>query len=285
MRVLVTGASGKIGREATLALRRAGHTVIGWDLRPAAGALTVDCTDFGEVFGAMSGADPFGKPPEAVVHLAGIPAPGLAADHVIFHANTASTYNVLSSAARLGLKRVVWASSETILGPPFRLPPDFAPVDESHPDRPEWSYALSKAAGELMAETLTRWHPTLSIATLRFSTVYEPADYRQMAQIHEKPEQRRFNLWSYVDARDAGEACRLAIEADFTGHETMIIAAVDTLIPEPSADLMARFFPGTELRAGITGNSALLSSDKARRIIGYTPRHRWRDAGPAAESD
>jgi nucleoside-diphosphate-sugar epimerase len=278
MRVLVTGGSGKIGRAAIQALRAAGHTAIIWDLAPTApGALKVDCTDFGQVFGTMSGADPFGRAPEAVVHLAGIPAPGLAPDHVIFHANTASTYNVLSAASRLGIRRVVWASSETMLGLPFATPPDFAPVDETHPDRPEWSYALSKAAGELMAEAIARWTPGLSIASLRFSNVYEPHDYAQVPQIQARPETRRFNLWSYVDARDAGEACRLAVEADFAGHETMIIAAADTLLDRPSEEMMAESFPSTPLRDGLSGTSALLSSEKARRLIGYQARHSWRD--------
>ena len=276
-RVLVTGGSGKIGRAAVQALRAAGHTAIIWDLNPnVAGALKVDCTDFGQVFGAMSGADPFGRAPDAVIHLAGIPAPGLAPDHVIFQANTSSTYNVFSAATRLGIKRIVWASSETILGLPFATPPDFAPIDETHPDRPEWSYSLSKAAGELMAETFVRWNPELAIVSLRFSNVYLPEEYGQIAQIQARPEQRRFNLWSYVDARDAGEACRLAIEADVHGHEAMIIAAADTLMEEPSADLMARFFPATPLRPGLSGTAALLSSEKARRMIGYEPRHGWR---------
>jgi nucleoside-diphosphate-sugar epimerase len=159
MRVLVTGSSGKIGREAVAALSRAGHQVAAVDLRSAPETRTaiVDCSRFDEVVGALSGSDTFGGIPNAVIHLAGIPAPGLATDAHTFEVNTKSTYNVFSAAARLGIERLVWASSETILGLPFTTPPEFAPLDESHPDRPEWFYSLSKKLGE------ERW-PTSSCA-------------------------------------------------------------------------------------------------------------------------
>jgi nucleoside-diphosphate-sugar epimerase len=278
MHVVVTGGAGKVGREAVAALRRAGHSTAVWDLNPGRGGLKVDCADFGQVFGAMSGSDPARRAADAVVHLAGIPAPGLTPDHVVFQVNTMSTYNVFSAAMRLGIKRVVWASSETILGLPFDTPPDFAPLDESHPDRPEWSYSLSKTAGELMAEHFVRWRPEMSIASLRFSNVYEAADYARLDQIQARPEQRRFNLWGYVDARDAGEACRLAVEADFAGHEAMIIAAADSLMPIPSTSLLEQHFPTVPIRGELAGEASLLSSDKAARLIGYRPAHSWRDA-------
>jgi nucleoside-diphosphate-sugar epimerase len=278
MHVVVTGGAGKIGREAVIALKRAGHTTVVWDLNPRTpGALQVDCADFGQVIGAMSGADPSGRTPDAVVHLAGIPAPGRTPDHIVFAANTQSTYNVFSAAVRLGIKRVAWASSETILGLPFTTPPAFAPLDETHPDRPEWSYSLSKAAGELMADNFVRWRPGLSIASLRFSNVYEAADYVQLERIQQRPEQRTFNLWGYVDARDAGEACRLAVEADFKGHEKMIIAAADSIAREPSSVLMARYFPAVPIKGELTGNASLLRTDRARAVIGYEPRYSWRD--------
>ena len=280
MRVLVTGGSGKVGRAAVQALRAAGHKPVVWDIHPHPDvtSIPIDCADFGQVIGAMSGVDPGGQRPEAIVHLAGIPGPSRSADHVVFQVNTLSTYNIFSAAARLGIRRVAWASSETILGLPFATPPDFAPLDETHPDRPEWSYSLSKAAGELMAENFVRWTPGLSIASLRFSNVFESADYAQLLpQIHARIDGRRMNLWGYVDARDAGEACRLAIEADFAGHEPMIIAAADTLAPEPSRDLMARNFPNVPLRSEVPGHAGLLSIERARRLIGYQPRHSWRE--------
>ena len=280
MRVAVTGSLGKIGREAVQALKAAGHRVVGLDLRAATGhgvrTAAVDCVDFGEVMGALSGIDTMGVP-EAVVHLAGIPAPGLAVDDRIFRVNTQSTYNVFSASARLGIKRIVWASSETILGLPFAEPPAFLPLDETAPTLPNWSYSLSKHLGEAMADEIVRWHPDISIASLRFSNVFGPEDYATQPGIDAKPAVRRMNLWGYVDARDCGEACRLAVEADFTGHERMIIAAADTIVSTPSAKLAAEHFPDAPIRGNLSGNASMLSSARAAERIGYTPRHSWRD--------
>lgn len=280
MNVFVTGSAGKIGREAVLALRSAGHSVIGLDFRSSTSdgvrTLACDCTDFGQVYGALSGVDTFPKP-DAVVHLAGIPAPGRATDATTFAANTLSTYNVFSAAARLGIKRVAWGSSETILGLPFANPPAFAPLDESHPDRPEWSYSLSKKLGESMADDFTRWHADLTIVSLRFSNVFDKADYAQRDAIVRNPGQRKVNMWGYVDARDAGEACRLAIEADVSGHERLIIAAADTIVDIPSAELMSKYYSQVPLRGTLEGNVSLLSSAAAGRVIGYRPKHTWRD--------
>jgi len=279
MLVAVTGGSGKIGQAALAALRQAGHRAVNFDLRPGALGrfVRLDVTDFGEVLGAFSGVDAVAGRPDAILHLAGIPAPGLTSDAEVFRVNSLATYNVFSAAARLGIARVVWASSETILGLPFDQPPAFAPIDETHPDRPEWSYALAKQMGEAAADSFVRWTPGLSIASLRFSNVYVREDYAALPRIQADPAQRRWNLWSYVDARDAGQACRLALEADFTGHERMIIAAADTLMETPSAELMAAHFPGTPLRGDVAGDQALLSSSYAGECIGYAPRWSWRD--------
>jgi nucleoside-diphosphate-sugar epimerase len=280
MRVVVTGGSGKVGRAAVAALRAAGHRTVNFDVRASSdgGRQTpVDCTDFGQVMGALSGIDTLGGVPDAVVHLAGIPAPGLAPDHHIFQVNTLSTSNVFSACARLGITRMIWASSETILGLPFTTPPDFAPLDETHPDRPEWSYALAKQLGEAQAEAFARWNPAMAITSLRFSNVYAREDYGALPSIQARPDQRKFNLWGYIDARDAGEACRLAVESAKPGHEMMIIAANDTIMARPSAALMAEHFPGVPVRDGLGEFQSLLSSAKAERLIGFRARHSWRD--------
>jgi len=215
-------------------------------------------------------------PPDAVVHLAGIPMPGLAADHRIFETNTLSTYNVFSACARLGVARVVWASSETIMGLPFDIPPDFAPLDETHSDRPSWSYALSKVMGETMADHFVRWRPDMSIVSLRFSNVYDEADYAGVAEIQTRTILRKANLWAYVDARDCGEACRLAAEVAPSGHHRLIIAADDTIMDVPSADLLAEHFPATPVRGSLAPFGSLLSSARAAALIGYAPRYGWR---------
>ena len=216
MRIIVSGGSGKVGRAAITALKAAGHKVVNLDIKPSpdgARTIPVDCANFGEVMGALSGIDTASATPDAVVHLAGIPTPGISTDHRVFENNTMSTYNVFSACIRLGIKRLVWASSETVLGLPFDEPPAFAPLDETHPDRPNWSYALSKALGESMADNFVRWQDDLSIISLRFSNVYSGDDYKAVPEIQRRTGSRKFNVWGYVDARDCGEACRLAVEA------------------------------------------------------------------------
>jgi nucleoside-diphosphate-sugar epimerase len=280
MHVVVTGCAGKVGREAVPALLRAGHSVMGLDRRaelaPTHPTVAVDCTDFGQVMGALSGVDTARRRPEAIVHLAAVPGPGLAPDNAVFEANTVSTYNVFSAASRLGIARVVWASSETLLGLPFRTPPAFAPLDESHPDRPEWSYSLSKQMGETMADSFVRWCADLSIVSLRFAHVMAAEDYPALIAARADPAKGKFNLWSYVDARDAGEACRLAVEASLVGHTRMIVAAADNATETPSAELMARYFPDVPLARPLEGCESLLSSQRARKLIGYQPAHGWR---------
>ena len=280
MRIIVTGGSGKVGREAITALKAAGHKLVNLDIKPSpdgARTLPVDCANFGEVMGAFSGIDTVGGVPDAVLHLAGIPAPGLSTDQRAFENNTLSTYNVFSASQRLGIKRIVWASSETVLGLPFETPPEFAPLDETHPVRPNWSYALSKALGETMADNFVRWDPTLSITSLRFSNVYSGDDYKVLPQVQARTALRRFNLWGYVDARDCAQACRLALETAPTGHHRLIIAAADTLMNTPSAALMAEHFPTTPIRSGLGEYQSLLSSEAATKLIGYAPKHSWRD--------
>jgi nucleoside-diphosphate-sugar epimerase len=200
----------------------------------------------------------------------------LAPDHQIFENNTLSTYNVFQACRRLGIKRIVWASSETLLGLPFETPPPFAPLDETI-SSPEWSYALTKQVGEVMAEAFVRWAPDISITSLRFSNVFGPDDYAMIPQIQAQPDGRKMNLWGYVDARDCGEACRLALEKALPGHEAFIIAAGDNVAGVPSAELMGRLFPSVPLRGALEGAQSLLSTEKAKRLLGYQPRYSWRD--------
>lgn len=281
MHILVTGSAGKLGRAAVAALRSAGHTVTGFDTKGSVEGdfVTIggDCTDFGQVFSAMSAVDTVPRP-NAVLHLAGIPRPGVAPDEAIFRINTLGNYNVFMAAVRAGIRRIVWASSETILGLPFSQAPDFAPIDESHPDRPEWSYSLTKKLGEVMADELVRWNPDLSIVSLRFSNICNDDDYAVRAAADKNPSLRKANLWSYVDVRDAGEACRLAIDAGLPGHERMIIAAADTIVDRPTVDLLKEFFPDVPVKGDLTTFQSLESSDRAAELIGYRAQHSWRDS-------
>jgi len=215
--------------------------------------------------------------PTAVIHLAGIPAPGLAPDATVFQNNMMTTYNVFSAAARAGLKRVVWASSETTYGIPFtRSPPQFAPVTEEHPLAPESGYALAKVLCERAAIEMNRWNPGTSFVGLRISNIFEEKDYAAIPSYWDDPALRRWNLWSWVDARDVAQACRLGLEADVSGADVFTIAAADTLMKTSSRALMAAHFPNAKLAGKIGEFETLLSIEKARRVLGYSPRHGWR---------
>jgi nucleoside-diphosphate-sugar epimerase len=277
-RVVVTGGAGKAGRAVVRDLLDHGYEVASIDLvrdpnLTDGHQLIADVTDYGEMVDALKGAD-------AVVHLAAIPAPGLKADEVTFRVNTTSTYNVFAAASLLGLRRVVWASSETTLGLPFeRELPHYAPIDEEHPLLPESSYALSKVISEEMARQFNRWNG-IPYVGLRFSNVMEPHDYERFAEYWEDAQLRRWNLWGYVDARDVAQSCRLALEAAVTGAEVFIIAAADTVMNRPSAELMAEVYPDVELR-DVGEFGTLLAIDKARRLLGYEPAFSWREVRAA----
>ena len=280
MKIAVTGSSGKLGRVAMRVLKAAGHRATGFDLSASTyGDPTVrlDCSDFGAVMGALSGVDAVARGFDAVLHLAGIPMPGATTDEAAFRVNTLSTYNVFSAAARLGIDNVVWASSETVLGLPFAQPPEFAPITEAHPLKPNWSYALSKLLGEEMAAQFVRWHPAMGITSLRFSNVYAPEDYAAVQAIQADPASRKWNLWSYVDAEDAADACRLALEATHTGHRALIIAAADNVTGRDSRALMAEHYPAVPLADSLAGEQSLLSTAAAGEAIGYAPSRSWRD--------
>jgi nucleoside-diphosphate-sugar epimerase len=277
--VVVTGGSGKLGRACVRDLVEHGYGVVNVDLAPSGDALAplvrADLTDFGQALDVLVGVD--GAPrADAVVHLAAIPAPGLAPNAEIFRVNTLSTYNVFEAARRLGIKNVVWASSETVLGLPFDTPPPYIPVDERYPGRPETAYSLSKLVGETLAEQFCRWDPAMKIFGLRFSNVMEPEDYRAFPGFDADPMQRKWNLWGYIDARDGAQAIRKALEVDRTGAELFIIANADTVMSRPNAELVAEVFPDVPLADDVGPNEGLLSIAKARQVLGYEPQHDWR---------
>lgn len=280
-RVIVTGGSGKVGRACVEDLLKHGYDVVNIDAVPPAREncpfVQADLTDFGQAFEVLSEVDDRLRDIDALVHLAAIPAPGKNPNAVIFKVNTVSTYNVFEAARRLKIRNIVWASSETVLGLPFDRPPPYAPVDEDYPARPETAYSLSKLMGEEMAKQFCRWDPELKIVGLRFSNVMEPQDYARFPSFDADARLRKWNLWGYIDARDAAQAIRKALEAPIKGAEVFIIANADTVMSRPNAELMAEVYPDVPLRGGAAANETLLSIEKARRILGYEPRHSWRD--------
>jgi nucleoside-diphosphate-sugar epimerase len=274
MRVCVTGGSGRAGRAVVSDLLAHGHWVVSVDLVPpsvdlgAAVVLRADLTDYGQAVEVLADVD-------SVVHLANIPAPEIRTPAVTFNANMVMNFNVFRAASQAGLARVVWASSETTLGLPFDVPPRYAPVDEDHYPVPTTTYALSKVASETIADHIAQWSGIPFIA-LRFSNILGPTDYQEFPSYWGDPTARKWNLWGYIDERDAATACRLALEADISGSASFIIAAADTVMTRPSAELMREVFPGVALTQDVQGTGTLLSIERAGQALGFAPQHSWR---------
>ena len=279
MRIVVTGGSGKLGRTVVRRLIDEGHEVLNLDRAGDKNRSLVltDLTDYGQVIDAILGVDDRHSGFDAIVHLGAIPAPGLLPDVATFHNNILSTYNVFQAARRAGIRRLVYASSETVLGLPFETDPPYLPVDEEYPARPESTYSLVKHLEEQMAIQLTRWDPTLSITALRFSNVMDPEDYAAFPAFDSDATRRKWNLWGYIDGRDGAQAVLRALENARPCFEAFIIAAADTVMSRPNADLAAEVFPGVEFHKQVGANETLLCIDKARRMLGYAPEHSWRD--------
>jgi nucleoside-diphosphate-sugar epimerase len=280
-RVCVTGASGKAGRSVVRDLLEHGYEVVATDIASSReevenGAVRADLTDYGQALEVLKDVD-------AVIHLANIPAPGIHTPAVTFNTNITMNFNVFHAAAHCGLSRVVWASSETTLGLPFTetngLPPRYAPVDEHHYPVPTSTYALSKVASETIAGHLAQWSGMPFVA-LRFSNIMDPDDYQAFPSMWVDPHLRKWNLWGYVDGRDVATACRLSLTVpaeSLAGSPGLIIAAADTVMNRPSAALMAEVFPGVPLTRDIGEFESLLAIERAHEVIGYQPRHSWRD--------
>jgi nucleoside-diphosphate-sugar epimerase len=279
--VIVTGGSGKLGRAVLADLVAHDYRVLNLDQTlpkdPVAPTVRVDLTNFGEVIAALRGVDEHKGPFDAVVHLAAIPAPGLFANARTFANNVPATYNVFEAARVLGIKNVVFASSETVLGLPFENPPPYAPVDEEYFPRPETAYSLGKLVDETIAQQFARWDPALKIIALRYSNVMDVEDYQAFPRFDGDAKKRKWNLWGYIDARDGAQAARKALEATFKGFEAFIIANADTVMSRSNASLMAEVFPSVDTLPTMTANGTLLSIEKAKRMLGYHPQHSWRN--------
>lgn len=284
--VALTGGSGRLGRAVTTELATHGWAVVNLDVNPPPEAspaqfVQVDLNDFGQVVEAFTGIQNLRTSQErhtvdAVVHLAAIAGAGKTGNATTFTTNMTSTYHVFSAARLAGVKNVVWASSETLFGDPFTEDPEFLPLDETCERRPNVDYALEKLVGEVVAEQFARWDPSLSATGLRFSNILHEQDYLQIPSWQADPRQRKWNLWSYIDARDGAAAVRLALESPRPGMRVYGIFNDDTVMERPTQELVEEFFPDVRRTRDFVGHETPYSTAKAAQELGWRPQHSWR---------
>ena len=284
MRVLVTGARGKVGSRATSRLQAAGHEVVTTDLGPPVHErdlpgdppyLQVDLTDAGAVHALVRDVD-------AVVHTAAIPDPTHHAPHVVFSNNVMSGFNIVEACTRWGVSRLVALSSETVPGIIFAerafLPP-YLPIDELTPCRPQDPYGFGKHVIEQWCDAAVR-RSELRIISIRPSWVQHPGNYeRNIGPMVREPLEFSPAFWSYTDNDDLAEAIRLSVESDLPGHEVLYIAQPDNATGRPLAELVEATIPegGLELRTTARADASGIDCAKARRLLGWTPTRSWRD--------
>jgi len=291
MRIFFTGGSGKAGHHVAPFLAGQGHQVTNADLAPlgheGVADLRVDLTDLGQVYSALAGAarqeelEGASVPAyDAVVHFAAIPAILLSSDATTYATNTLSTYNVLEAATRLGIGKVVFASSETTYGICFaqgERTPLYVPVDEEHPTVPEDSYAMSKVANEVTARSFQA-RSGADVYGLRINNVIEPHEYEQVFPAFlADPALRRRNLFAYIDTRDLGQMVQRCLTTDGLGYEVFNVANADMSVSVTTDEVRERFYAGVEQRRPMGPDETFYSIDKARRLLGYEPEHSWRD--------
>lgn len=291
MRVLFTGGTGKAGKYVVGYLAAAGHRVLNLDrvpLRmPGVADLIADITDAGQMFNAMTAyahddemEDGKGhRPFDAVVHFAAIPALKIAPDNETYRVNVMGTYNVLEAALKMGIRKVIIASSETTYGVCFsdgQTDPKYLPLDEDYPVDPMDSYGMSKKVNEVTAAAFAR-RTGADVYALRIGNVMEPHEYAERFPGFAKdPGQRRRIAFSYIDARDLGQIVDLCLKKDGLGYQVFNACNDTNSVPQPNAELLARFFPNVPLTRPVGENESLLSNQKIREVLGFREEHNWR---------
>ena len=292
-RIIFTGGTGKAGRHAVPHLKARGYDILNVDLKPLAcegvNTLIADLTDSGQAFNALSqhfGFSGFesGKPPsapDAVVHFAAIPRVLIEPDNVTFAKNVVSTYNVIEAAMKLGVRKVIIASSETTYGVCFAEgDKDFKqfPLEEDYDTDPQDSYGLSKVCNEKTARAFAMRYGA-DIYALRIGNVIEPHEYGPFAQYAAEPMTRKRNAWSYIDARDLGEIVHLCLVKDGLGFQVFNAVNDSATLNEPTADFLKRHYPDTPITRPMGAREAPLSNRKAREVLGFKEAHDWRNYG------
>lgn len=291
MRIFFTGGSGKAGKHVIPYLLEQGHRVMNVDLtplnHPGVDNLTADITDSGQMFNAMSmyaGFDEMepgtGVPAfDAVVHFAAVPRILIKPDNETFRVNTVGTYNVIEAAVKLGIKKIIIASSETTYGICFsdgKTDPAYLPLDENYDVNPMDSYGLSKVVNEQTARTFQR-RTGVDIYALRIGNVIEPHEYETLFPHYFKhPEVRRRNAFCYIDARDLGQIVDLCLQKDGLGYQVFNAGNDHNGAIIPSKELVERFFPGVPLTRELEEHEALFSNRKIKEVLGFKEQHNWR---------
>lgn len=292
MRILFTGGSGKAGKHVVPYLMERGHRVVNADLVPLdyAGVdnLTVDITDSGQVFNALTSYANFdeldpgtGVPKfDAVVHFAAIPRILLKPDNETFRVNTISTYNVLEAAVKLGIKKIIFASSETTYGVCFadgERKPEYIPLDEQHPVVPEDSYAMSKVVNEVTAKSFHQ-RSGFDIYGIRINNVIEPHEYAQNFSAYvANPDMRRRNFFAYIDARDLGQMVDLMLHKDGLGFQIFNAANEGHSVALNTSQIIERFYQGVPQASEMGEDETFFSIKKAKNLLGFNPVYNWRD--------
>ncbi|MEP1932637.1 MAG: NAD(P)-dependent oxidoreductase [Roseibium sp.] len=289
-RILFTGGSGKAGKHVIPYLLDQGHRVVNVDLtpldHPGVDNLTADITQSGEMFNVMTSYANFdelepgnGVPKfDAVVHFAAVPRILLQPDNKTFEVNTIGTYNVIEAAVKLGIKKIVIASSETTYGVCFAdgtVDPDILPVEEDYDVNPMDSYGLSKVVNEKTARAFQK-RSGIDIYALRIGNVMEPHEYDRFPDFFENPAQRRRNIFCYIDARDLGQIVDRCLEKDGLGYQVFNAGNDTNSVDIPNSEILKRFFPNVPLGRELGDHEALFSNRKIREILGFEEEHNWR---------
>jgi nucleoside-diphosphate-sugar epimerase len=290
-RVIVTGGSGLAGKWVVENLVEHGYEVLNLDRVPmpkrTARTLITDITDAGQVFNALASStaptefvpDLEPKPIDAIVHFAAIPRIMVTTDNEVFRINVMGTYNILDAASKLGIRKVIVASSETTYGVVFahrHRNPQYFPLDEDYPVDPMDSYATSKVINEVTAKAFHA-RTGADLYCFRIGNVLDPEDYAKFATWNKDPSLRKRIAWSYIDGRDLAEAARLGIEKDGLGFQVMNIAADDVSSDLPSAELLKRFYPEVPVKKQLGEFETLLSNEKLKKLLGWKQKYYWRD--------
>jgi nucleoside-diphosphate-sugar epimerase len=289
-RILFTGGSGKAGKHVVTYLQAQGHRVMNVDLNPlnlpGVDNLQADIADSGQMFNALSSYAGFDEMEQgtgiprfdAVVHFAAVPRILIKPDNETFRVNTLGTYNVIEAAVKLGIKKVIIASSETTYGICFsdgKTNPKSLPLEEDYDVDPMDSYGLSKVVNEQTARSFQR-RSGIDIYALRIGNVIEPHEYETLfPQYFKNPEVRRRNAFCYIDARDLGQIVDLCLQKDGLGYQVFNAGNDQNGAILPNKELIARFFPGVPLTRELEEHEALFSNRKIREVLGFKEQHNW----------